>query len=690
MRPVANLMIPGICGLGMCFQIDGFRLVYLGIAVLMWTVSGVFSLEYMAHYDKKRRYYCFFLATFFATVGVFLSADFYTTFIFFEIMSFTSYVWVAFDERRESLRAAETYLAVAVVGGMVMLMGLFLLYDLTGTLRFDELKKAVSGISEASRMRLYGACGLLLFGFGAKAGCFPLHIWLPKAHPVAPAPASALLSGILTKAGVFGIIVISCQLLKGDSAWGTLTACLGLLTMFLGALLALFSVNLKRTLACSSVSQIGFILTGIGMSGLLEAAGESSSLAVRGAFLHMVNHSLFKLVLFLCAAVVFMNLHQLNLNDIRGFGRRKPLLMFCFLMGALGIGGVPFWSGYVSKTLLHESIVEYSACAGALSVSGGPAVPKALRWTARIAGTVGFWRGAEWIFLVSGGMTVAYMLKLFVALFVDRHPRRQEEFDRLSASYMKPAGKGVLAGTAVLLPLLGMTGHQTMDKLADLGQGFFGQTEKAHPVAYFSPENLKGGLISIGIGVLLYVLVVRKWMMGETENKDNRADGKSAHDRSYLDRWPVWLDLEELVYRPILQVALPAVGGTVCSFVDRYVIAAPLNVFLAVSAVVCRAMDQMADILIRTARRTTHSQIPTVFPVGSVGGGDDLRDKSAGGAQTGRKRQEKVILALGRIKEQIRRNGRLVEESFSFGLMLFAIGLCLTLGYLLMVFISQS
>ena len=129
-----------------------------------------------------------------------------------------------------------------------------------------------------------------------------------------PCPASALLSGILTKAGVFGIVVVSCVMFGTDGNWGLLVAVLGFITMFLGALLALFSVNLKRTLACSSVSQIGFILTGIGMCCLLKSAGQGNGLAVRGTFLHMVNHSMFKLVLFLCAGVVFMNLHQLDLN----------------------------------------------------------------------------------------------------------------------------------------------------------------------------------------------------------------------------------------------------------------------------------------------------------------------------------------------------------------------------------------
>ena len=131
----------------------------------------------------------------------------------------------------------------------------------------------------------------LLFGFGAKAGSFPLHIWLPKAHPVAPAPASALLSGILTKAGIFGVLMLSTDLFRGDQLWGRVILYLGCATMVLGAVLAVFSMDLKRTLACSSVSQIGFILVGIGVSTLLRA---ENALAARGALLHMVNHSLIK------------------------------------------------------------------------------------------------------------------------------------------------------------------------------------------------------------------------------------------------------------------------------------------------------------------------------------------------------------------------------------------------------------
>ncbi|MGN0405888.1 MAG: complex I subunit 5 family protein, partial [Bariatricus sp.] len=264
----AELQVPGICGFGLGFTLDGFRGIYGCIASLMWMMVTVFSREYFRNHENKNRFYLFLLWTLGATMGIFYSADLYTTFIFFEIMSFTSYVWVVQEETEDAIRAAQTYLAVAVTGGMVMLMGLFLLHHELGTLVITELLPASAACTDKSLLYIAGTC--LLVGFGAKAGAFPLHIWLPKAHPAAPAPASALLSGILTKTGIFGILIISCQLFFGDGVWGKLILAIGVVTMFMGALLALFSVDIKRTLACSSMSQVGFILVGIGMQGLLE------------------------------------------------------------------------------------------------------------------------------------------------------------------------------------------------------------------------------------------------------------------------------------------------------------------------------------------------------------------------------------------------------------------------------------
>lgn len=643
----ALLEVPEICGLGLHFEIDGFLILYGSIAAFMWLMSTLFSKEYLSHYTNKGRYYCFTLLTFFATEGVFFSADFYTTFIFFEIMSFTSYVWVAFDEKKESLRAAATYLAVAVIGGLVMLMGIFLLYDTMGTLVFDELVGSYermrmlsnSGVSE-SKLMAAGLC--MLFGFGAKAGAFPLHIWLPKAHPVAPAPASALLSGILTKAGMFGILVLTSYLFLGCTAWGALILIIGVCTMVVGAVLALFSIDIKRTLACSSVSQIGFILVGVGMSGLL---GEENLLAVRGSLLHMVNHSLIKLALFMAAGVIFMNVHELNLNKIRGFGRKKPLLNYIFLMGALGIGGMPLWNGYVSKTLIHESIVEYTKL-----LEGG---------TASSIFNIGAMKGIEWAFLISGGLTVAYMTKLYVAVFVEKNSDSavQEKYDNLRGTYMNGLSATVLTISATLLPIMGLLPGQVMSRVADLGQGFMQVEKEAGKVAWFSFENLKGAAISILIGAIIYLVIVRFWMM----KKEN---GSIV----YINRWNQYLDLENLIYRPILLGALPFVFG-----------------------VVCRVLDSMIDAVVVFLRKTVYrdSKLPHELAEGTflthAGGCFVNGMQRVANATVFRKHPKEVDYEhkFALLQEEWSEDTTIIGRSLSFGLLLFCAGLIITVVYLL-------
>ena len=644
--------IPEFCGMGMNLVVySGFRVLYGLIASFMWLLSTLFSREYFARYKNRNRYYLFMLVTLGATMGIFLSADLYTTFIFFELMSFTSYVWVAHDEKADSLRAAETYLAVAVMGGLVMLMGIFLLYHTTGTLTMLNLYEMCADIMsgtgmeyEVQRKKLYIAGACMLFGFGAKAGAFPLHIWLPKAHPVAPAPASALLSGILTKTGIFGILVLSCNIFLHDGKWGTLILVIGVITMTVGAVLALFSVNLKRTLACSSVSQIGFILVGIGMQGLL---GDENSLAVRGSLLHMVNHSLFKLVLFMAAGVVYMNIHKLDLNEIRGFGRKKPLLHFIFLMGAMGIGGIPLWNGYVSKTLIHESIVEYME---ALQIG-------------RISESflsVGAMKGIEWIFLISGGCTVAYMLKLYVALFIEknRDSALQEKYDAMRGTYMNKVSAAALTAGALLFPVMGILPGMIMDKIADMGEDFMHSAAES-TIRYFSITNLKGALVSILIGLIIYLVLIRKGMMK-----------KEGNETVYADRWNKYWDLEEAVYRPLLLKVLPMIFG-----------------------VVCRILDSLPDGIVVLLRKTIYkdSKIPHELKEGNflthaIGMEMDhvvhLLNRTVWN-KAPRKEEYEHKLALKH--EELAEDSTIIGRSLSFGLLLFCTGLILTLVYLLWV-----
>ena len=646
--------VPNVCGMGLHFTLDGFRRIYATIAALMWLVSAQFSPEYFAHYRNRNRYYVFLLVTLGATEAVFLSADLYTTFVFFEIMSLCSYVWVAQDEKKESLRAGATYLAVAVLGGMVMLMGIFLLRHQVGTLTIREMAAA------CAEKKPYAAALCMLVGFGAKAGAYPIHIWLPKAHPVAPAPASSLLSGILTKTGIFGILVISTSVLLHDEAWGVLMLLMGVVTMFLGAVLALFSVNFKRTLACSSVSQIGFILVGVGMLVLL---GEHNLLAARGTFLHMVNHSMFKLVLFLVAAVIYQNTHKLELNDIRGFGRKKPVLMACYLLGALGIGGIPGWSGYISKTLLHESIVEYIH-----GMEHGEFVSRFF--------TEGAMKGIEWIFLLSGGLTVAYMTKLFVAVFLEKNedPALQKKFDK-QRKYLNPVSAALLLAVACAIPMMGMLPYATMDRMADMAQGFLGVHHGGHAVHYFTWVNLKGSVISVAIGAVLYLTVARGWMMDE---------------KRYVNRWPEWADLEEKIYRPLLLKILPGILGFLCRVLDGLMeVAVP--VLRATGALLAGILDILVDGTVVLLRNTVYrdsinwGELEEGNALTHVVGAflnslEQLLNKTVWKEHEHKKDLEHwFVLRYAAFKENVTVIGR----SLSYGLVLFCIGLCATLIYLL-------
>lgn len=547
---------------GLLFTIDGFRITYGMIALWMWALTTLFSFEYFRHEPEHlKRYWAFTIITFLATEGVMFSGDLMTTFVFFEILSLTSFVWVIHEETKEAIRAAKTYFFIAIIGGLVLFMGLALLSYELGTLRYDELHDAIISSKNPGLIMSAGICVLL--GFGAKAGMFPLHIWLPKSHPVAPSPASALLSGILTKVGVFGVLMTAVPGFIGNSqlsfGFGLIILLAGTITMALGAVLALFSVNLKRTLACSSMSQIGFILVGIGTMILISSleaehlphevehlVTEAIELAHNGVVLHMVNHSLIKLVLFMAAGVFVMNIHKLNLNDIRGYGRNKPLLMIPFLLGAVGIGGVPFFNGYISKTLLHEGLVVAREA-----------------WELRMemmgASFNGFLPGLlfviEWVFLVSGGLTVAYMLKLFICVFIEKNPEKHEEYNS-GSHYMNKLSSATLMLSAVVLPLLGQPAISGKLAAFMTGEEFF------HHFHAFSMVNLKGAFISLSIGVVVYLVIVRKVLM-------NR-------DKVYVDLWPKGLDIEDMLYRPVLLKILPGIGGAVAALFANNTVTAPL------------------------------------------------------------------------------------------------------------------
>ena len=621
-----------LTGLGLRMQADGFRALYALIAGGMWLITSLFSLDYFAHGENRGRYALFTLMTLGMTVGLFLSDSLVTTFLFFECMSLMSYPWVAHEETPGAMRAAQTYLYIAVIGGLCTLMGIAMLPEGMATASYGELSAPEGSVSMLTAI-------LIFVGFAAKAGSFPVHIWLPKAHPVAPAPASALLSGMLTKTGIFGMLVITGRLMTHSLPWGDLVFRLGVITMLLGAVLAILSGNLKRTLACSSLSQIGFIMVGVGLIALL---GEENGLAAFGVVGHMVNHSLFKLTLFICAGAIYLNTHELDLKKLQGWGRGKPLLMIPFLIGALGISGVPLLSGYLSKSLLHEAILEY---VHHLQAHGHNAF---------------IYQLSEKLFLLAGGMTFCYMMRLFIILFVKKNPEKQAEYDQ-QKPVLRPVPQIALLLAAVPIVLIGVLPQVFETGMGMLSLPFLNAEVPAHlPVPYFSPENLKGAAISLLIGGALVLLC-------------------SFLEKRKLPK--IAFDLEDMIYRPLLKV-LCWVGGLMAKLADGLTDhAVPVLRGLGnFSARLCDSLMDNAALLLRKSALSPKKEAKAV-PVGNrvTYAMGVVADCVVGVPEGG----VSYISEFAALHEEIVRDRRKITKSMSFGLMLFSLGLLATLIYML-------
>ncbi|MDO4554541.1 MAG: complex I subunit 5 family protein [Lachnospiraceae bacterium] len=622
----------GLSVLKIHFLNHGFSTEYILLTVFAAVIVLLFYSEYGKKDEHKNRFYLFSVATLASACGVFLAADFFTAFLFFELMSFTSWVWVTHRETEAAQKAGGWYLGMAVIGGMVTLMGLFLLYHEMGTLEYRALFDLLSGVEDKSFLYPAGVC--IVIGFGVKAGMYPLHVWMPEAYTQAPAPASALLSGILTKTGVVGILFTGIALFFKDQNFGLFLMVMGLMTMVWGAVLGLFHMELFKILAGSSMSQIGFILTGIGV---LILNGENGTMAAGGTVLHMINHTLIKLALFLIAAVLLYtegkeNTRKLHLNDIKGIGKGKPVLHVGFLLAALSVAGVPGFSGYISKTLLHESIVKCGEIQG-LSV---------------------FMQRAEWIFLLSGGMTFAYMLKLYKTIFWDTPANATLKEGSRSMTAIQ---KVVVLVLTIPLVVLGLLPGFTMNPLAQKAMSAFFLPEEFETVSYFSVESLEGALISIGIGFVLYGIVV----LGILTKKENETV-------CYRKGIPSWFSLKKIVYEPLV-----------------------LGVGMWIILFFCRVFESIVDGFILLLRKTIYKDKEKVT-ASMVGhkmvelfgeAANDIQlvmNKTFLRKHPSRKNYKTIFYSL---REEIHVSNRLISRSLSFGLLLVCLGVTMTLIYIL-------
>lgn len=331
------------------FRLDDLGRIFTVIVTILWILAGFYSFEYMKHEKEEKRYFGFYLMTFGVLLALTFAGNIVTYYLFYEMMTLLSMPLVLHSKTREALMGGLKYLFYSLCGAYMVLMGLFFLNKYAVTLQFTPggvlNKELIAGNEKMLLIMVF----FMILGFSVKAGMFPMHAWLPAAHPVAPAPASAVLSGLIVKAGVLGIIravyfLFGESFIRGtwvQTAWMTLS----LVTIFMGSMLAYREKMIKKRLAYSTVSQLSYILFGLA---LLQPQ------AMTGALLHVVFHAFIKSTLFLCAGAIIYKTGRTNVDDMTGIGKEMPVTIWCYTFASLALIGIPPASGFISKWYLAE------------------------------------------------------------------------------------------------------------------------------------------------------------------------------------------------------------------------------------------------------------------------------------------------------------------------------------------------
>lgn len=326
------------------FKADMLGKFFALVVTVVWILAGFFSFEYMKHEKNEKRYMGFYLITFGVLLGLDFAGNLVTMYLFYELMTLVSMPLVLHTQTRESVMAGLKYLFYSFAGAYMALFGIYFVYKYGATLEFTAGGVIDAAVLQENGVLFLVVTMLMLIGFGVKAGMFPMHAWLPTAHPVAPGPASAVLSGIIVKGGVLAIIrvvyqIIGVDFLRGSwvqTAWMILT----LVTVFMGSLLAFREPVLKKRLAYSTVSQLSYILFGLSV---MEPQ------AMAGSLLHVAAHAFIKVALFLCAAAIIYRTGCTRVEELRGIGKGMPVTLWCYTIVSLGLIGIPPTSGFASK-----------------------------------------------------------------------------------------------------------------------------------------------------------------------------------------------------------------------------------------------------------------------------------------------------------------------------------------------------
>ncbi len=402
--------------LGIVLAIDALSALAALIIVTVGALVFIYSFIYMRRESGVEHYYALLFLLLGGCVGVVFTGDIFNFYVFFEIMSIASYALVAFRRHLWGIEAAIKYLIVGSLGTSFILLGIVFLYGRFGTLTMANIMELMGQVA-ARDLVIPLTC--FLVGIGIKVAMVPFHFWLPDAYQGAPSPVSAFFSGATATVGVYAIARI-VYVLFGAASVGSLLVVLGLITMVVGALMALVQRDLKRLLAYSGISQMGYVLVGLGLG---------TALGIQGALFHIFNNAVYKTLLFMLVGAVIWRVGTSRMDELGGLWKNMPITAFMFLLGSLAIAGIPPLNGFASKWMIYLAGIEY----------GG--------WGYVVTA----------IALIVSALTLAYFLKALSSVFLGQRPSHLANVKEPPAAMLLPAMVlAVLCVVFGVLPQLGV------------------------------------------------------------------------------------------------------------------------------------------------------------------------------------------------------------------------------------------
>jgi formate hydrogenlyase subunit 3/multisubunit Na+/H+ antiporter MnhD subunit len=484
--------------------------IFLVIIAVVSPLAAFFSIQYMDHYPdySVAGYYPLLLLFVMGMYSIISVTDTMTFFfVAWQVMTIPAWALIRYEHKKpENIRAANKFLLIMEIACLLIMLGALVLnaqiifnQDLAGVPRFDFDALHETALEITNPVIVPVALLLMLVGFGIKAGLWPFgQIWLPDAHPAAPSPVSALLSGVMIKTGVYGIIRVFLWLAPAEipgrfdaGAWGTILASFGTLTLFIGTLQALKQEETKRLLAFHSIGQVGYIVLAVGVTLVLYPNMSTvalASIALAGAFFHTLNHALFKSLLFFNAGSILFATGTQNLNRIGGLAKFMPLTAWTALVASFSIAGVPLFNGFASKWSIYAATILGAKEVGYLAIFG-------------LFG------------MVTSAITLASFMKFYGVSFLSRvsdDVRKNSEKRTLEAGPYMQIPQVFLAALCILLGMFPSAAYIFFGNALDVGA--FGVVG-ALPKISIETEGLWKGLSQLGGDVLFMPLVLAGIML---------------------------------------------------------------------------------------------------------------------------------------------------------------------------------